>query len=140
MVRRLDDSLNRAEEAGRDLQAQYAIWHHAVYAAQLGARRAQVIAVLGLLVLAGLGYAVAFSATRGVLESVAHDRFNPSDTAQLITAVGGLTTAVGLSIAAVIKAVALLVHSRADMLRARAGLPPGESAAQEEPPSDATAP
>lgn len=33
------------------------------------------------------------------------------ETAQVITAVGGLTTAVGLSVAAVIKAVALLIHS-----------------------------
>ena len=139
LVQRLDDSLNRAEDARKDLQAQYTLWHHALYGAQRGVRRAQLWAVLGLLVLAVAGYGVAFAAVRGVLDSVAHDRFGPSDTAQVITAVGGLTTAVGVSVAAVIKAVALLIHSRADMLRARAGLPPGNGESGQEPSGDETA-
>ncbi|MBP2053190.1 adenosylcobinamide amidohydrolase [Streptomyces griseochromogenes] len=91
--------------------------------------RAEACAVAGLFALAVVGYVISAFATRSVLESIQHGQFSPSDTAQIITAIGGLTTAVGLSIAAVLKALALLVHARADMVRARESLPPGEGAA-----------
>lgn len=89
-------------------------------------RRAEASAVAGLFALAVTGYVIAGFATRNVLDSLQRQQFDPSDTAQLITAIGGLTTAVGLSIAGVVKAFALLVHARADMVRARQSLPPAE--------------
>lgn len=89
-------------------------------------RRAEAYAVTGLFALAVAGYVIAGFATHDVLESLQRRQFDPSDTAQLLTAIGGLTTAVGFSIAGVVKAFALLVHARADMVRARQSLPPAE--------------
>ncbi|SDS73486.1 Histidine kinase-like ATPase domain-containing protein [Streptomyces sp. TLI_053] len=86
-------------------------------------RQAEFFAVIVLLWLATAGYYVAVHATHNVLESLGQQRFSPSDTAQIITAVGGLMTATGLSVAGILKALALLVHARADMVRAREGLP-----------------
>ncbi|GLX17022.1 hypothetical protein Slala02_53490 [Streptomyces lavendulae subsp. lavendulae] len=106
--------------------------------ARRAVRRAEAFAVVGLIALAVAGYAVSAFATHDLLESLQHRRFSPSDTAQVITAIGGLTTAVGFSVAGVLKALALLVHARADMVRAREGLPPGDGAAvagEGEPPT-----
>ncbi|WP_328868751.1 hypothetical protein OHT76_00820 [Streptomyces sp. NBC_00287] len=91
------------------------------------ARRAEAWAVAGLFALAVVSYTVAAFATHSLLRTIQQGHFSPSDTAQVLTAIGGLTTAVGLSIAGVLKALALLVHARADMVRARAGLPPSPS-------------
>lgn len=77
-----------------------------------------------LLVLAAVGFVASYLATQGVLESVHQHRFGPSETAQTITAVGGLGLAVGTSIAAIIKAYALLIRARADFIRAKMNLPP----------------
>ncbi|MEV3856087.1 hypothetical protein AB0J38_17400 [Streptomyces sp. NPDC050095] len=104
--------------------------------ARKAARRAEVWAVAGLFTLAVIGYVVASFATRGLLGNIQQGRFSPSDTAQLVTAIGGLTTAVGLSVAGVVKALALLVHARADMVRARAGLPPSPQAEESVSPVD----
>lgn len=87
-------------------------------------RKEQWWLVAGIFIIAGVAYVIAFATAYGALSDLGNDRFSPSDTAQVITAIGGLTTAVGLSIAGVLKALALLVHARADMVRARAGLPP----------------
>lgn len=92
------------------------------------AKRAEVVVVAVLFALAAVGYFISVLAAGAVVESIQQDRFSPSDTAQVITAVSGLATAVGFSIAGVLKALALLVHARADMVRARGSLPPAEAA------------
>lgn len=53
-------------------------------------------------------------------------RFNPAETAQVITAIGGFGLAVCTSIAAIIKAYALLLRARADVIRAKSSLKPSE--------------
>ncbi|MEU5363878.1 NACHT domain-containing protein [Streptomyces sp. NPDC005925] len=73
--------------------------------------------------LAVAAYAVAHVTGRPLLDHPPSSGLEPSETAQVITAVGALGTAIGMSAAAVIKAVALLIHARADMHRARTGLP-----------------
>ncbi|MFE6406663.1 NACHT domain-containing protein [Streptomyces sp. NPDC057837] len=85
---------------------------------------------------AAAAYVVAYVTGRPLLEAP-RTSLEPSDTAQVVTAVGALTTAVGMSVAAVIKAVALLIHARADMERARTGQQPALPEPDGEPaPSD----
>jgi hypothetical protein len=72
-------------------------------------------------------FIISYNATGVVLGSVQHQRFGPSETAQVITAVGGLGLAIGTSIAAIIKAYALLIRARADFTRAKMELPSSES-------------
>jgi hypothetical protein len=79
-----------------------------------------------LAVLAILGFAVSYFAARSIFASVQEQRFSPAETAQVITAVGGMGLAIGTSIAAVIKAYALLVRARADFIRAKFNLPSGK--------------
>ncbi|MFD5305138.1 nSTAND1 domain-containing NTPase [Streptomyces rochei] len=79
--------------------------------------------VVVLALAAALGYALAYLTGQPVLARPVQDTFSPSDTAQIVTAIGAMISAVGMSAAAVIKAVALLIHARNDTLRARAGLP-----------------
>ncbi|GHD01053.1 hypothetical protein GCM10010313_13150 [Streptomyces violarus] len=89
--------------------------------------------VLVLALAAVLGYALAYLTGQPVLSRPVHGAFSPSETAQVVTAVGALVSAVGMSAAAVIRAVALLIHARNDAGRARAGLPSA-------PPADQAAP
>ncbi|MEU2072517.1 nSTAND1 domain-containing NTPase [Streptomyces anulatus] len=80
-----------------------------------------------------LGFALAYLTGQPVVSRPAHSAFNPSETAQVVTAIGALVSAIGMSAAAVIRAVALLIHARNDTARVRAGLPPA-------PPADPAAP
>jgi hypothetical protein len=89
--------------------------------------------VLALALAAVLGYSLAYVTGQPVLAGPGQDAFSPSDTAQVVTAIGAMISAVGMSAAAVIKAVALLIHARNDTVRARAGLPPTPSADQAGP-------
>ena len=79
--------------------------------------------VLALALAAVIGYALAYLTGQPVLARPVHGAFSPSETAQVVTAIGALVSAVGMSAAAVIRAVALLIHARSDAVRARAGLP-----------------
>lgn len=72
-----------------------------------------------LLVLAAAALLSSYLATRSVLSSVQANRFGPAETAQVITAAGGLWLAVGTGIAGIVKAYALLVRTRADLIHAR---------------------
>ncbi|GGT10211.1 NACHT domain-containing protein [Streptomyces chromofuscus] len=74
--------------------------------------------------IAATAFALAYATGRPLLDDPPSTSLEPSETAQVVTAVGALSTAIGMSVAAVIKAVALLIHARADMERARTGLPP----------------
>lgn len=76
-----------------------------------------------LIVLAVASFVMSYLASRAVLVSVSENKFGPSETAQVITAAGGLGLAIGSSIAAIIKAYALLIRARADFLRAKWNLP-----------------
>jgi hypothetical protein len=70
-------------------------------------------------------YVLAYVTGRPLLDDLPPSTaLNPSETAQVVTAVGALSTAIGMSVAAVVKAVALLIHARADMERARTGQQP----------------
>ncbi|MFH8977140.1 hypothetical protein [Streptomyces sp. NPDC017890] len=73
-----------------------------------------------------MAYLVAYLAGRPVLDSIQSDQLGPSETVQVIAAIGALGSAIGMSTAAVSKAVALLIHARADMERARSGQPRSE--------------
>ena len=79
-----------------------------------------------LIVLASAAYLVSYFSSRIIFNSMQQQRFGPAETAQVITAIGGLGLAVGTSIAAIIKAYALLLRARADVIRARSSLVPGE--------------
>jgi hypothetical protein len=81
-----------------------------------------------LAVLAILGFVASYVASRSVFTSMRDQRFGPAETAQVITAIGGLGLAIGTSIAAVIKAYALLVRARADYVRAQLRLPSSKDA------------
>ncbi|GAA2772292.1 hypothetical protein GCM10010493_82180 [Streptomyces lavendulae subsp. grasserius] len=122
VVSRLARGSRREERETRQREQIAELWR-----VRRAAMRAEALFVAVLFALAAVGYVISVVATGAVMESVQQDRFSPSDTAQVITAVGGLATAVGLSIAGVLKALALLVHARADMVRARASLPPAEA-------------
>lgn len=89
--------------------------------------------VLALALAAVIGYALAYLTGQPVLARPVHGAFSPSETAQVVTAIGALVSAVGMSAAAVIRAVALLIHARNDAVRARAGLPSASSAEQATP-------
>ncbi|MFB7899977.1 hypothetical protein ACFC1B_27045 [Streptomyces xiamenensis] len=95
-----------------------------LYQARKEVRRAEAWHVVGLMSLAVVGYLVAYYATHGLMERVPSQGFQPADTAQVITAVSALATSIGIGIAAIVKAYALLVQARADMIRAKASLPP----------------
>ncbi|MFD5573507.1 NACHT domain-containing protein [Streptomyces cadmiisoli] len=82
---------------------------------------------------AAVAWFVARLAGGPLLDGSLENRLGPSETAQVITAVGALGTAVGMSAAAIIKAVALLIHARADMERARTGRPQVQPQAEPEP-------
>ncbi|WP_020574069.1 hypothetical protein [Actinopolymorpha alba] len=82
--------------------------------------------VLCLFLLAGSVYIVCYYASASVVAEVQHNNFDPSDTAQVITAASALVTATGMSIAGILKALALLLQARAEYERARAGLPSPE--------------
>lgn len=82
-----------------------------------------------LAALAILGFVASYIASRSVFTSVQEQRLGSGETAQVITAIGGLGLAIGTSIAAVIKAYALLIRARADFIRAKLSLPPAEDAA-----------
>jgi hypothetical protein len=86
-------------------------------------RRVEGWRTVRLAVGAGVAYLAAYLAGRPVLNSIQSDQLGPSETVQVITAIGALGSAIGLSTAAIIKAVALLIHARADMERARSGQP-----------------
>ncbi|MFI1398658.1 hypothetical protein [Streptomyces sp. NPDC020681] len=104
------------------------------YQVRSQARRAEARDVIGLALLAVVGYAIAYFVARGLFERVPGQGFQPSDTAQMVTAVSALATAVGAGIASILKAYALLVQARADMIRAKASLPPaGESSIPAQP-------
>ena len=92
-------------------------------------RRMELWFIGFLLVLAAAAFVAAYFATHAVLESVQQQRLGPNETAQVITAVGGLGLAIGTSIAAIIKAYALLMRARADVIRAKMNLPPAEESA-----------
>ncbi|MFC9502735.1 hypothetical protein [Streptomyces sp. NPDC057002] len=79
-----------------------------------------------------LGYVVAYLTGQPVVGRPTQDAFSPSETAQVVTAIGALVSAVGMSAAAVIRAVALLIHARNDAVRARAGLPPADQTAPDQ--------
>jgi MFS family permease len=79
-----------------------------------------------LVILALAGFAVSYFASRSVFVSLQEQKFSPAETAQVITAAGGLGLAIDTSIAAIIKAYALLIRARADFIRAKFNLPPGE--------------
>ncbi|GAA3005074.1 hypothetical protein Sfulv_47920 [Streptomyces fulvorobeus] len=69
-------------------------------------------------------YALAYATGRPLLDDPPSTLLDPSESAQVITAAGALSTAVGMSVAAVVKAVALLIHTGADRERARTGRRP----------------
>ncbi|WP_129796610.1 NACHT domain-containing protein [Streptomyces sp. F001] len=98
-------------------------------------RRAEIQRVALWATAAATAWLMAYLAGRPVLEAPAGDRLDPSETAQVITAVGALGTALGMSAAAIIKAVALLIHARADMERARTGRPQVQVQPEPEPVS-----
>ncbi len=124
VVTRLARGARWEEEQTRQRERTQGLWR-----ARKAAKRTEASAVAVLFVLAAAGYVIAAMATGSVVESIQQDRFSPSDTAQVITAIGGLATAVGVSVAGILKALALLVHARADMVRARVSLPPVEAPA-----------
>lgn len=88
--------------------------------------RLEVIFIIGLLILTGVALTVSYSACYAVFASVQEQKFGPSETAQVITAVSGLGLAIGTGIASIIKAYALLLRARADFVRAKSDLPPNE--------------
>jgi formate-dependent nitrite reductase membrane component NrfD len=81
--------------------------------------RMELWIVVFLLVLAYAAFSASYFASHAVLESVREQRFGPNETAQVITAIGGVGLAIGTSIAAIIKAYALLIRARADFMRAQ---------------------
>ncbi|MEU5699736.1 NACHT domain-containing protein [Streptomyces aurantiacus] len=83
--------------------------------------RPDVRRLVCLTAVAVAAYALAYVSGRPLLDDRPSTSLGPSETAQVITAVGALSTAIGMSLAAMIKAVALLIHARADMERARTG-------------------
>lgn len=89
-------------------------------------RRAEGWLAVWLAVGAAVTYLLAYLAGRSVLDTIQSDQLGPSETAQVIAAIGALGSAIGMSTAAIIKAVALLIHARADMERARSGQPPSQ--------------
>ena len=100
----------------------------AIDEARASAMRFELKLIACLAVLAVLAFAASYVASRSVFASVQEQRFGPAETAQVITAVGGLGLAIGTSIAAIIKAYALLIRARADFIRAKLNLPPGADA------------
>ncbi|MFF1380317.1 pentapeptide repeat-containing protein [Streptomyces sp. NPDC058308] len=107
-------------------------------------RRTDAALVAALAAFSVLAFFVTHEITAGILDVHAGLQFEPSETGQIITAVSGMVLAIGTGGAAVVKAIALLIHARADILRARAGLPPAESASGAEagdpPPGEAESP
>jgi hypothetical protein len=93
-----------------------------------GIRFTEFRTVVWLVLLSSVLYLIAYLALRPILTNVQHGSFAPTETAQIITAAGGVGLAIGTSIAAVVKSFALLLHARADIIRARAGLPPADAA------------
>ncbi|MFG2940703.1 hypothetical protein [Streptomyces sp. NPDC048282] len=93
-----------------------------------GNERARQRSEIGLLLaVALLGCAIAYFAASPLLREPRPLGFSPSETAQMIAAVAGLASAIAAGAAAVIKAVAYLTYARADMVRAKAALPPSET-------------
>jgi len=86
-----------------------------------------------LIILAGAGYLLSYISCQVIFDSVSRQKFGPTETTQVITAISGLGLAIGTSIAAIIKAYALLLRARADVMRARASLVSGERRAGVEP-------
>lgn len=100
-------------------------------------RRTEAFLIGILAELSILSFYVTYKTTAGILDVHGGVQFEPSETGQILTAVGGMVLAIGTGCAAVVKAIALLLHARADILRARASLPsPGSTtgADSETPP------
>jgi hypothetical protein len=95
----------------------------AVYAHQR-IKRLEFRMVIWLALVSAVLYLVAYLVSKPVFTDVQHAKFAPSDTAQVIAAVGSLGLAIGTSVAAVIRAWSLLLRARADVIRARHGIPP----------------
>ncbi|MFD4533550.1 hypothetical protein ACFWNL_17660 [Kitasatospora sp. NPDC058397] len=95
-------------------------------------RQAELVEAAVLLLVAAVAYLVAYVAARSALDDIASARFSPSDTAQVITAIGGAVAAGAAGVAGIIKACAVLIHARAEMVRARASLPSPETAGDEQ--------
>ncbi|MFC8127789.1 hypothetical protein [Streptomyces sp. NPDC057302] len=72
-----------------------------------------------------------YHAAAHLLERTETGQLTPADAAQVVTAVGGAPAAIVLGIYGVLKGTALVMHAWADVVRARAGLPPAESAGSE---------
>jgi amino acid transporter len=75
--------------------------------------------IISLAIVSLFSYFVCYYGTYDVLWSIQHNSLGPSETVQIIAAVGGLTVGVGTSISAIIKACALFMHGRADVVRAK---------------------
>ncbi|MDQ0989206.1 putative membrane protein [Streptomyces sp. V3I7] len=75
-----------------------------------------------LLLVSVVAFVVAWACTRSAVGGFQqHGTLMPSDTAQVIAAIGATGLGIGSGIAAVIKAIALLTGARADLVRAREG-------------------
>jgi hypothetical protein len=88
--------------------------------------RAELYLIGCLITLTAAGYLLSYLPSREVFYSLQQQRFGPAETAQVITALGGLGLAFGTGIASIIKAYALLLRARADVIRAKANLAPDE--------------
>ncbi|MEU6992016.1 pentapeptide repeat-containing protein [Streptomyces sp. NPDC046465] len=99
------------------------------YLARRRRRRTDAALIAALAALSILAFFLTHEITAGILDVHAGLQFEPSETGQIITAVSGMVLAIGTGGAAVVKAIALLIHARADIMRARAGLPPAEGTA-----------
>ncbi|MFD4032463.1 hypothetical protein ACFWVP_18560 [Streptomyces sp. NPDC058637] len=98
------------------------------------AERRQIVLLLGASL---IGYGVAFLAGRSLLGQPDPPGFEPSETVQLIAAVSGLLSATALGVAGIIKAIGYLTYARADMVRARAALPPPAAGPEPDPAAEA---
>jgi cytochrome c oxidase assembly factor CtaG len=85
-----------------------------------GSQGGELGAVIVLALVSIFGYLVCYFSTYDVLLSFQRNSFGPSETAEVIASISGLTVGVGTSIAAIIKACALFLHARADVVRAHA--------------------
>ncbi|MFD3546786.1 hypothetical protein ACFWUW_14450 [Streptomyces sp. NPDC058655] len=118
----LDLNLRQAVSIVREAEG---LQREALARMRFGADARQVLLLLGLSLIL---FVLSYHATAHVFEQISVGRLTPADAAQVVTAVGGAPAAVVLGIYGVLKGTALVMHAWADVVRARAGLPPAASA------------
>ncbi|WP_411079699.1 hypothetical protein [Streptomyces sp. cmx-18-6] len=96
----------------------------ALHRLRIGAEARRVLLLLGLSLIL---FVLTYHSLAHVIERVDTGRLAPADAAQVVAALGGAPAAIALGVYGVLKGAALVMHAWADVIRARAGLPPGEA-------------